>query len=118
MGNGNVGGALTYVVPRSLLKESAHVLRSLSDGVRESVVLWIGTEQAGKALVQRIAVPHQLASAERFDVPFDERARIIRELGNSARSCSSNCTRTPVGHFTQQPMIAWLFHAIPVRSRS
>lgn len=83
MGNGNVGGALTYVVPRSLLKESAHVLRSLSDGVRESVVLWIGTEQAGKALVQRIAVPHQLASAERFDVPFDERARIIRELGNS-----------------------------------
>ena len=33
--------------------------------------------------MQRMVVPQQLASAKHFEVPLDERIRIIRELGNS-----------------------------------
>ena len=83
MGNQDLKQRLKYVVPSSILKVSADALRSLSGGVRESVVLWIGTERAGKAFVQRMVVPQQLASAKHFEVPLDARIRIIREIGNS-----------------------------------
>ena len=83
MGSRYVGGIHTFVVPRSILKESADALRIKGGGVRESVVLWIGTERLGKALVCRILLPCQIASAKGFTVPFDERVRIIQELGNS-----------------------------------
>ena len=83
MGSQDLEQRLKYVVPSSILRASAETLRLLSGGVREAVVLWIGTERAGKALVQRMVVPQQLASAKHFEVPLDERIRIIRELGNS-----------------------------------
>ena len=83
MGNPDVLGALKYIVPGSIIQSSADALRSLSGGVRESVVLWIGIERAGKAFVQRMVVPQQLTSAKHFEVSLDERIRIIRELGNS-----------------------------------
>ena len=63
--------------------ESAETLRSLSGGVQESVVLWVGREQAGRSLVQRMIVPCQRASAIHFDVSLKERLRIIRELAAS-----------------------------------
>ena len=85
MGNRHVVGELTYVVPMGILRSSADALRSLSGGVRESVVLWIGTERAHKALVQRILVPQQLASPKHFEVTLDERVRIIQELGTSGK---------------------------------
>ena len=73
----------TYVVPRRTLVESAEALRSLSGGVRESVVLWVGREQAGRALVQRMVVPRQRTSAIHFDVSLKERLRIVRELATA-----------------------------------
>ena len=82
MANGSVSNVLRYVVPQSILAESVGMLRSLSGGVRESVVLWTGTIQAEEALVQRVVVPHQLASARHFDVPLLERLRIARQLAN------------------------------------
>ena len=83
MGSQDLEQRLKYVVPSSILKVSADTLRSLSRGVRESVVLWIGIERASMAFVQRMVVPQQLASAKHFKVPLDERIRIIRELGDS-----------------------------------
>ena len=83
MGNEDFVDRQTYVVPRRILQSSADALRSLSGGVRESVVLWIGTKRSDKALVEEILVPQQIASPLHFKVPLDERVRIIRELGNS-----------------------------------
>ena len=83
MGSQDLEQRLKYVVPSSILRASAETLRLLSGGTREAVVLWIGTERASKAFVQRMVVPQQLASAKHFDVPLDERIRIIREIGNS-----------------------------------
>ena len=76
-------GAVRYVIAGGILKASADALRSLSEGVRESVVLWIGIGRPDKTFVQRLLVPHQLASPKHFEVPLEERARIIQELGVS-----------------------------------
>ena len=70
-------------MPGGILESSADALRSLSEGVRESVVLWIGLGGADKAHVQRILVPQQLASPKHFEVSLEERVRIIRALGVS-----------------------------------
>ena len=83
MGSQDLEQRLKYVVPSSILMASAETLRFLSGGAQEAVVLWIGAERAGKAFVQRMVVPRQLASAKHFEVPLDERIRIIRDLGNS-----------------------------------
>ena len=73
----------TYVVPRSTLAQSAELLRSLSGGVRESVVLWTGTELAGNAQVRRVVVPRQRANRLSFQVPLDERLQISQQLADS-----------------------------------
>lgn len=77
------GDMLTYVVPESILTESAGLLRSLGEGVRESALLWTGTEQSGNATVERIIVPLQVASPKHFEVSFEERLRIAQELAES-----------------------------------
>ena len=71
---------LRYAVPRDIIIKSAATLRSLSGGHRESVVLWTGTHHAEVALVQRIIVPCQWASSLHFDVPLQERIRIMRQI--------------------------------------
>lgn len=80
MASADLTNAPAYVVPRGLLVESAATLRALSDGVRESVVLWVGTEQGGRALVKRLVAPRQRTSPSHFDVPLEERLRIVQEL--------------------------------------
>ena len=75
--------SLKYVVASAILEESAHVLRALSEKVRESVLLWTGIEQNRKARVGNIIVPEQIASRIHFDVPLDERLKITRRLGES-----------------------------------
>ena len=72
--------ALWYVVSRSVLHESAVTLRSMSGGVRESVILWTGTAGDKEVLVRRIVVPRQSASAKHFDVPLDERLKLAQRL--------------------------------------
>ena len=76
-------GSLKYVVASAILEESARILRTLSDKVRESVLLWTGMEQDRKAHVGNIIVPEQSASRIHFDVPLDERLKIIRQLAES-----------------------------------
>ena len=83
MGSVRVSCTLTHVVPRSILADSAAMLRSLSGDVRESVVLWVGAEQDGKAVVREMVVPLQRASAIQFDVPVEERLRLAQQLAGS-----------------------------------
>lgn len=83
MGNRSLRRTVRCVITSDILKASADALRSLSDGVRESVVLWVGIEGPDKAYVQRLLVPQQIASAKHFEVSLEERVRIIRELGVS-----------------------------------
>ena len=80
MANRRDNDAFRYVVSRSVLHESAATLRSMSGGVRESVILWIGTAGDKEALVRRVAVPLQSASAQYFDVPLDERLKLAQWL--------------------------------------
>ena len=83
MASQGVSRSLTYVVPQRILAESADLLRSLSDGVRESVVLWAGIERASTAEVRRVVVPRHRASRLRFDVPIEERLEIAQQLAES-----------------------------------
>ena len=83
MGSGEVSPILTFAVPRGILEESAETLRVLSGGVRESAVLWVGVERTSCALVRRMVVPRQHATAMRFDVSLTERLRIAQELAAS-----------------------------------
>ena len=80
MASGYENAVLRYVVPRDIVAESARMLRLLSGGRRESVVLWTGSHLATDALVRRIVVPYQRATALHFDVPLQERLRIARQL--------------------------------------
>ena len=80
MANQRSGTVSQYLVPRSILLESASTLRSLSAGVRESVVLWIGTHCSGNARVNRIVIPRQIASRKHFDVPLKERLDIAQTI--------------------------------------
>ena len=77
------GPATRYDVPSTILIESAELLRSLSGGVRESVILWAGTVHNRQACIRRIVVPRQLATPKHFEVPLDERHRIARDLSIS-----------------------------------
>ena len=80
MADGLVSDVVRYVVPRDIVAKSVEQLRSLSDGRREAVVLWTGSRCVDEALVRRIVVPYQRASARHFDVPLRERLRIARQL--------------------------------------
>ena len=73
-------GIPKYTVSRSILQESVDTLRSLSSGIRESVILWIGTADENGAVVQRVRVPKQLASPTHFEVPLDERLKLAQQL--------------------------------------
>ena len=75
-----VDGVRRYRISRDIVIESARALRSLSAGLRESVVLWAGTCYSHDAHITRILVPFQSANRKRFDVPIGERLRIAREL--------------------------------------
>ena len=77
------GNSLKYSVSRSILQESAVTLRSLSFGIRESVILWIGSADDRNAWVRAITVPKQLTSAEHFEVPLDARLKLTQRLAYS-----------------------------------
>ncbi len=67
-----------YRVPRAIVAASAETLRRLSNDRIEAVVLWQGRVRSkGTAEVRELVVPHQLAGALHFDVPLEERMRLI-----------------------------------------
>lgn len=91
--------ARRYVVPRGILLESAEELRSLSAGVRESVVLWLGVSEAEVAWVQRIVVPHQVVGPRHFEVPLSERLNLAHELATSGQRLLVQLHTHPGGAF-------------------
>ena len=80
MADGRLRDVRRYVLTQPIVAESARTLRALSGGYRESVVVWTGTHQGETAVVQRIVVPYQRASARHFDVPLRERLRLVTQL--------------------------------------
>jgi hypothetical protein len=67
-----------YRVPRGVLAASAEALRRLSNGRIESIVLWQGRVQSERdAEVRELVVPKQIAGRLHFNVPLDERMRLI-----------------------------------------
>ena len=75
--------SLKYSVAKSILRESAVTLRSLSAGIRESVILWIGSADDRNARVRSITVPKQFTSADHFEVPLEERLKLAQRLAYS-----------------------------------
>jgi len=74
-----------YEVPRVLLDETVLALRARSAGWREAVALWQGRVlSASTAAVTKLIVPKQSAGPLHFDVPLDERFRILREVSAAA----------------------------------
>jgi hypothetical protein len=70
-----------YRIPASLLATSVRALREGSAGYRETVILWQGRVlDETTALVTRLHVPHQFASLLHFDVPIEERLRLLDEV--------------------------------------
>ena len=70
-----------YRVPRVLLQSTADTLRRLSGGVREAVVLWQGRVlDAQRAEISKVQVPRQVTGELHFNVPLQERFRLVREV--------------------------------------
>lgn len=68
----------TYRVSRQILAETASTLRARSRGAIESVALWQGqVVSRDVAEVRHLVVPHQVAGPLHFNVPLDERLRLI-----------------------------------------
>ncbi len=86
MASRDVNGTLAYLVAPYILAESAELLRSLSSGVRESVVLWTGVQRTNTAEVRRVTVPEQRAHRRGFEIPLAERLEIIQELASSGET--------------------------------
>jgi hypothetical protein len=67
-----------YRVPLKVLAASAVALRTQSAGRIESVVLWQGSLiDRDVAVVHELVVPHQVAGPLHFNVPLEERLRLI-----------------------------------------
>jgi hypothetical protein len=74
-------GLTRYHIPRPLLAASVRALREGSAGYREAVVLWQGRIlDETTALITRLHVPYQRASRLHFDVPIEERLRLLDEV--------------------------------------
>src|SRR5579862_122329 len=70
-----------YHVSRQIVTETAERLKSLAAGVRESVVLWQGRVLDNeRAEITKLHVPEQDTSRIHFDIPLEERLRILREI--------------------------------------
>jgi len=72
-----------YRVPRAVLLATAEALRHESAGVRESVALWQGRVLSESiAEVTKLHVPRQIAGPLHFNVPLDERLRLVRAVSS------------------------------------
>ena len=70
-----------YRVPRAIVLATAQALRDESAGVRESVVLWQGRVLSETlAEITKLQVPRQITGPLHFNVPLDERLRLVREV--------------------------------------
>jgi len=72
---------LAHQVPAVVVKETQVFLRSAGERNREGVALWIGKRSPDAFVITRVIIPRQSASRYHFDVPLDERIRIVLSLG-------------------------------------
>jgi hypothetical protein len=70
-----------YRIPAAILRATAEALRQESAGVRETVALWQGRALSEEvAEITKLHVPRQLTGPLHFNVPLDERLRLVREV--------------------------------------
>ena len=67
-------------VERSLVRESALMLRELSDDRTEAVLLWAGVRHDALASVRRIVVPEFTSTSVHFEVSLEERIALASAL--------------------------------------
>ena len=67
-------------VERSLVRESALMLRELSDDRTEAVLLWVGVRNDAHARVRRIVVPEFTSTRLHFEVTLEERIALASAL--------------------------------------
>jgi hypothetical protein len=73
-----------YRLPRGILEQSVRALREKGEGVREAVILWQGRVlSATTAEITRLHVPEQDTGSHHFDVPLQERLRILTEISQA-----------------------------------
>lgn len=67
-----------YRIPRAILDASIQALRDGSAGRREWVILWQGAVlDEFTAVVRQMHVPRQLTGPLHFNIPLDERLRLV-----------------------------------------
>jgi len=70
-----------YRIPASIVHTTAQALREQGGGVREAVALWQGRILSEEvAEITKLHVPRQLTGPLHFNVPLDERLRLVREV--------------------------------------
>lgn len=70
-----------YRIPAPILPATAQALRNEGNGVREAVALWQGRVLSEEvAEITKLHVPRQLTGPLHFNVPLDERLRLVREV--------------------------------------
>lgn len=67
-------------VERSLVRESALMLREMSDDRTEAVLLWVGVRNDAHARVKRIVVPEFTSTWRHFEVSLDVRIALAGTL--------------------------------------
>src|SRR5689334_10582778 len=70
-----------YRLPAPLLRQTAQMLRGTGRGVREAVALWQGRiVDDATAAFTKLVIPKQLAGELHFNVPLQDRLRLIQEV--------------------------------------
>lgn len=70
-----------YRIPAGLVMQSVDALREGSAGRRETVILWQGRiVSETTAEITRMLVPRQIAGPLHFNIPLDERLRLVDEV--------------------------------------
>jgi hypothetical protein len=74
-----------YRVSTSIIAESMHALRDGSAGRREWVILWQGRILSeSTAEITRLIVPLQITGPYHFNIPLEERLRLLDQVSSQA----------------------------------
>ena len=72
-----------YRIPEAILHSTARAFREVGIGERESVALWQGQiVNEFEAIITKLHVPKQVAGPLHFNVPLEERIRLVREVSS------------------------------------
>lgn len=72
-----------YSIPSTVIQATADALRRLGQGCSEAVALWQGRVLSDTdAEVTKLIIPKQITGPRHFNVPLEERLRIIDQISN------------------------------------